>query len=183
MSVIDDAKPEFEKSIEHFKTELGGLRTGRATPALIENLLVDVYGTKLPLKQTGNINVADAKSMTVEPWDKNLLKEVEKAIAAANLGLGTANEGHHIRVSVPAMTEDSRKNLAKVLKEKAENARIAVRSLRDKLRDTVTEQEKAGDLTEDDRYSLLENLDKLSASYNDKIKELAEKKEEEIMTV
>lgn len=183
MSLIDEQKPDFDKAIEHLKKELSGLRTGRATSALIENIMVESYGTRTPLKQVGSINVADAKSMTVEPWDKNLLKDIEKAIAAANLGLATANEGKHIRVGVPPMTEESRKELAKVLKEKAEDARISVRNLRDKIRESLQTQEKNKEITEDDRYSFQKKLDELSASYNDQIKKIAEEKEEEIMTV
>ncbi|MFA6534315.1 MAG: ribosome recycling factor [Patescibacteria group bacterium] len=183
MSILEDYKPEFAKLIDHLKADLMGLRTGRANPALIENLLVEAYGSKMPIKQVGSITVADARSMTVEPWDKGLLKDVEKAIAAANLGLGTANEGQFIRVSVPQMTEETRRDLVKVLKEKIENGRVAVRGLRDKIRDEASEQEKNNEITEDDKYRLQKDLDELTGKYNDQIKEMLEKKEEEIMTV
>ena len=183
MSLIDESKPEFAKAVEHFKNELATIRTGRATPALIENILVDAYGAKTPIKQLGSINVADAKSMTVEAWDKSLLKGVEKAIAAANLGLGTADEGNFIRVSVPPMTEESRKDLVKLLKDKTENARIAVRNTRDKIKENIVQQEKNKEITEDDKYRFQKDLDELTGKYNDEIKELSEAKEKEIMTV
>jgi ribosome recycling factor len=183
MTLVDDHKPEFNKIIEHYREELATLRTGRATPALIENVVVEAYGSRLPLKQTGSINVSDAKSMTVEPWDKNLLKDIERAIAAANLGLSAANEGAHIRVTVPQMTEETRKELVKLLKDKSEHARIAIRGLRDKVRETIITQEKDKEITEDDKYSLQKNLDELTGKYNDQIKELTDSKEKEIMTV
>jgi len=183
MSIIDDHKEEFNKTLEHFKNELGGIRTGRANPALIENVIINAYGNKMPINQLANINVADAKSMTVEPWDKNLLKDVEKAISEANLGLTAANEGNFIRVKVPEMTEESRKNLVKLLKEKTEDTRISIRNTRDKVKEEISKQEKNKEITEDDKYKLQKELDEVTNNYNEQIKELAQHKEEKIMSV
>ncbi|MBI5621979.1 ribosome recycling factor [Candidatus Falkowbacteria bacterium] len=183
MSIVSEHNPECLKIIEHFRTELGSLRTGRAHPALLDSVMVNAYGTKTPLRQLGAIAVADAHSLTVEPWDKSLLKEVEKGIAEANLGLGTADQGSYIRVNVPAMTEETRKELAKLLKQKAETARISLRGLRDTIKETVTAAEKDKSITEDERYRLQKELDTLVSSYTDQIKTLAESKEAEIMTV
>ncbi|MFA5359257.1 MAG: ribosome recycling factor [Patescibacteria group bacterium] len=180
---IEDKKIDFEKALEHFKADLSGVRTGRATPALLENLLVNSYGSKMPIKQLGSINVSDSKSMTVEPWDKSLLKEIEKAISAANLGLGTANEGNFIRVSVPHMTEENRRDLVKLVGEKTETARIAVRGIRDKIKEEIIEQEKNNEITEDDKFRMQKDLDEMTGKYNDQIKSLAESKEQEIMTI
>ncbi len=183
MSIIDDHSGDFSKPIEHFSQELQGLRSGRANAGLVENITIDAYGTATPIKQMGNIAVTDSKSMTIEPWDKGMLAEIEKAIQAANVGLRTANEGTHIRVSVPEMTEDSRKELVKVLKTKMEEARVTIRGVRDKVKDEILAKEKSGELTEDDKFRLQKELDEYTAKCNDEIKQLADAKEKEIMTV
>lgn len=183
MSIVDESKPELDKAIEHLKGELNALRTGRANPALIENILVISYGVKTPLQQLSSINLADSKSLTVEPWDKNLLKDIEKAIVEVNLGLTTANEGNFIRVTIPPMTEESRKELVKLLKEKSEKTRIAIRMIRDKIKEQIGEQEKNKEIGEDERYRLQKNLDELTGKYNDQVKEILENKEKEMMTV
>ncbi len=183
MSIVDEHKQDYDRAIEHFQGELKGIRTGRATPALIENISVDAYGVKTPINQLGSINVADAKSMTVEPWDKNLLKEVEKAIASANLGLGAANEGSYIRVSVPPMTEENRKDLVRLLKTKTESARVAIRGVRDKVKTAIEDQEKNKEITEDDKYRLIKELDEATGKFNDQVKAITDSKEQEIMTV
>lgn len=183
MSRLDSHKADFAKALDHFKTELGGLRSGRATSALIENVIVTAYGSQTPLKQLGSISVSDTRTLLVEPWDKSILKDVEKGLQAANLGVGVAVDGPKIRVSIPSMTEESRREFVRVLKDKTEQARIAVRGVRDGLKDMITSQEKAGEIREDDRYQLLKELDELTGEYNTQIKDLADRKEEEIMTV
>lgn len=174
---------DFNKALEHFNGELAGLRAGRANPAMIENVLVDAYGVKTPLKQLGSISVPEARSMTVEPWDKNLLKEIEKALGYANLGLSISAESTLVRVSVPQMTEENRRDLVKILNEKLETAKIAVRGVREKVKEEVMTAEKAGDITEDDRFESTEALDKKVVELNKELQTLAEKKEQEIMTV
>lgn len=176
-------KSEFDKAIEHLQNELAAIRTGRANPASLENILIESYGAKTPLKQLASISVPEARCLIVQPWDKNITKDIEKAITQANLGLQVVNEGSLLRVIVPQLTEESRQELVRLLKEKLEKGRIAVRQLRDKIKDEIIEKERAGELTEDDRYTLQKELDELTNEYNTKIKELGEKKEREITTV
>jgi len=183
MTIIDDHKIEFDKLVGFFKEELGTLRTGRANPAMVDKVMVEAYGSTMPLIQTATINLADAKSMTIEPWDKSILKDIEKSLIAANLGLGIVNEGNMIRLTVPMMTEENRKELVKQLGQKAEKTKINVRGLRDKVRDQIEQLEDKNEITEDDRYKLQEDLDELVKKYNEQIKEIADKKEQEIMTV
>ena len=183
MSILDDHRSEFDKPIEHLKNDLAAFRTGRANPALIENIGVAAYGSTTPLKQLGSISVSDARSMLVEPWDKSVLGDIEKAIQAANVGVSVANEGKHIRVNVPLMTEENRKDIVKLLRDKMEQARVAVRGIRDKVKESITEAEEAGSITEDEKFRLQKQLDELTAATNDKIKVLADAKETEIMTI
>ena len=174
---------EFEKTIEFLKNDLGQIRTGRANPAMIEQIMVDAYGTQTPIIQLGSISVPEARSLVIAPWDKNLLREIEKALAAADLGVQPVNEGNQIRLNLPPMTEENRQEYIKVLHEKQEKARVGIRQVRDRIRDEIATKEKSGDLTEDDKYKLREELDKLAGEYNDKIKEIGEAKEKEIMTI
>ena len=176
-------KSEFEKAIEHLKTELAGLRTGRATPALVENLLVEAYGAKMPLNQAASISVPDPKTILVQPWDNALVQEIEKAIASSNLGLGISVKGVFIHLSVPSLTEEKRKNLVKILHEKLELARVSIRGLRDKIREGIIKKEKDKEITEDEKYRHFEELDKTTTEFNNQIKEMGERKEKEIMTV
>lgn len=174
---------DFEKVLEHFKKELASLRAGRANPAMIENVLVEAYGIKTPIKQLGSIGVPEARCMTVEPWDKNLLKEIEKALGYANLGLSISAESTLVRVTVPQMTEENRKDLVKMMNEKLEAAKVALRGVREKVKDEIMVAEKKGEITEDDRYDSVESLDKKVTELNKELQDLTEKKEKEIMTV
>ncbi len=184
MDIIDQNKEKFEQEVKKFQESLTKIRTGRATPVLIENIMVEAYtGLRSPLKQLANINVAEARVLTVQPWDKSISKEIEKALANANLGASIKNEGALLRVIFPQLTEENRKNLVKVLKEKAEHARIALRLVRDSLKEKIKEMEENKEITEDDRYQLIEKLDKTTKEFNKKIEDITRAKEEEIMTI
>lgn len=174
---------EFKKAIEHFRHELSNLRAGRANPSMIEDVLVDAYGVKTPIKQLGSITVPEPRCMTVEPWDKSLLKEIEKALTYADLGFGIQGESTIVRVTVPQMTEENRKDLVKKLNEKLEAAKVAVRSVREKVKEEILAGEKAKEITEDDRYQFVEELDKKVGEMNKELQAMAEGKEKEIMTV
>lgn len=174
---------DFTKIMERFKGDLDQLRTGRANASILDMVMVEAYGSRTALKGLASVAVPDARTLTVEPWDKSILKEVEKAIVEANIGLNPINDGRLIRLVMPAMTEESRKNLLKVMGQKAESARISVRQLRDNIRDKVVAEEKAKTLNEDQRFQMQEKLDKTVKDYNDKIKLMAEAKEKEIMTI
>lgn len=176
-------KPSFEIAIEHLKNELSQMRTGRATPALVEGLQVEAYGSVMEMRGVGSISVLDAKTLIIEPWDKNLLKAIEKAIQASSIGVHPVVDSKVVRLSMPAMTEESRRAMVKVMKEKLEEARVAVRGIREKTRGEIIEMEKTGELSEDEKFKLLEELDKLTKEYTDKVDELGKQKEEEIMTV
>lgn len=176
-------KPSFEAALDHLKTELGQIRTGRATPALVEGLIVEAYDSLMEMKGVASISVSDAKTLVIEPWDKNLLKAIEKAVQESPLGINPVVDGKAVRLSMPSMTEETRKNLAKTMREKLEEARVAARGAREKVRNEIVGAEKNSELTEDEKFKLLEELDKLTKEYVDKIEALGKQKEEEIMTV
>ncbi|MBI2551855.1 ribosome recycling factor [Candidatus Uhrbacteria bacterium] len=180
---LDGSKSEFEKSVTHLKSELGGLRSTRATPALVEHVMVEVYGSKQSLKALASISVVDPKTLTIEPWDKSIAKEIERAVSAANLGINPVNEGQIIRIILPPLTEESRKELVKIIHDRLESVRQALRTLREKLRQQIIDAEKKKEISEDEKYKQLEKLDKLVGEYNEQVKKLGESKEKEIMTV
>lgn len=177
---IDQYRPEFDKVIDHVKIDIGALRTNRATPSMLENLMVEVYGSKMPLNQLGSIQAPEPRMLTIEPWDKSVLKNVEKAVQTASLGLSVSNEGAFLRVTLSPMTEETRKELLKVLNDKLESGRRSLRGVRDEVKEAVIAAEKNKEITEDERYKLVEDLDKLVREYNDKIEDLGQKKEGEI---
>jgi ribosome recycling factor len=181
--MIDNHLEEFNKAIEHFKVEIGGLKTGRANPAILDSVRVEAYGVLNPLNTIASVGVPDARSLLVQPWDKSIVKEVEKAIIEANLNLNPVNDGDKIRINLPVLTEEARKEIVKLLNQKAEEAKIAVRLVRDKIKEEIVAAEKNKQFGEDEKFRLLEELDKKVGGYNDQIRELMQKKEEEIMTV
>lgn len=183
MQTIDQHKPEFEKPIEVLKNELSSLRVGRANPAMVENILVDSYGSKMALKAMASIAVPEARTILIQPWDKTLSKEIEKAIIQANIGINPVNEGQQIRLTVPQLTEENRKELVKSLKEKMEKAKISIRQIRDKIRENITKMEKDKEITEDDKFSMQKKLDEITKEFTLTVDSICEKKETEIMTI
>lgn len=182
-SIIDDNKPGFEKILDNLKEDLSTLNVGRANPMMVENIMVESYGAKTAIKQLASIAVPEARTITIQPWDKAIIKEIEKAIIAADIGISPVNEGSQIRIVIPQLTEESRLRLTKSVGEKIERARISIRQVRDKVKESIVKKEKAKEITEDDKYDLQKKLDELVKDYNDRIKESGEKKEEEIMTL
>jgi len=183
MTIIDDKKVQFENAIQHLKDELKQIRTGRANSALVENLTIDYYGTKTPLQQLANINIPDSKSIIIQPWDKNSLKDIEKAIHDSPLGLNPINEGNIIRLPIPPLTEERRKELSKIVNEKVEQAKISVRNVREEIWKNIKEQKNDGKISEDDMYGQQKELQKKVEEYNDFIKKIGQEKEKEIMTI
>jgi ribosome recycling factor len=181
--IIDEKRADLEKIVEHFRDEMGKLRTGRANPSLVENVLVDYYGTKTPLKQLATISVPEPRVIAINPWDKNVLPVVEAAIRSGDLGLNPASDGQVVRINIPALTEERRKDLVKVLNQKAEEARITVRNVREDAWGKIQEMEKSGTISEDDKFRGKDKLQKVIDGYNEKIEELRVKKEEEILTI
>jgi ribosome recycling factor len=180
---VDEAKQQFALVIDHLEKELHNLRSGRANASMVEDLPVEVYGSMMELKGVASISVPDAKTIQIEPWDKNNVKEIEKAIQASSLGLNPNVAGTTIRLVMPPMTEENRKALVKVVGQKAEQARISVRNVREEVRDKVSADEKEKRIGEDEKFRLFEQLDKVVAEENAKIEKIAKEKEEEIMTI
>ncbi|OIP55796.1 ribosome recycling factor [Candidatus Kuenenbacteria bacterium CG_4_9_14_3_um_filter_39_14] len=171
---------DFDAAIEYLKTDLNSIRTNRAAPALLENIMVEVYGSKMPLKQLASIQAPEPKMLTVEPWDRNIIKDVERAIQTASLGFAINNQGTFLRLIISPMTEESRQKLIKVLHDKLENARMAMRGIRDKIKEEITGLERNKEISEDEKYKLVEDLDEMTRQYNETVREVGEKKEEEI---
>ncbi len=181
--IIQGVKPEMEKAIERLKMEIGKLRTGRANPAIVENLSVDYYGVKTPLKQVASITIPEPRLIVVQPWSKDNLVDIEKAINEAGLGLNPTNDGQVLRIAIPPLNEERRADLVKVLGKYAEEGRVAVRRAREDAWDEIQELVKTGKSGEDAKFKGKEQLQKLVDEYNGKIEEIREKKEKEIMEV
>ncbi len=179
---IDIFKSDLDKCIESVTEDLSQIRTGRATPELISDVLVNAYGTQAPLKNYATINVSDTRSLVVIPWDKSIIENISKGISSANMGFNPVSEGDHVRVTIPDLTEERRKEYVKVMKDRVEDARIAVRQVRQKFMQDIDEQEKSG-FSEDQADMLREEGEKLVKESNTKIEEMREKKEQELMTV
>lgn len=179
---IDEHKEKFDKVIDHLKTDMSSIRTGRATPALVENIKVVAYegGETMPVEQLASISVPEARQLLIEPWDKSIIKAIEKAINESDMGLSVANEGGSLRLTIPLMTDEMRQKIMKLLNEKLEVARISMRGVRDKVKDEINKQEKDKEISEDEKYNLIDDLDELVKKYNNNVKELGEKKETEI---
>jgi ribosome recycling factor len=181
--IIELHKDELENSINHFEKESMKLRTGRANPALVEELNVDCYGVATPIKQIANISVPEARQLLVQPWDKSNLEATEKAIVDADTGATISNDGIAVRLTFPPMTEENRKDLVKILGTKAEEARVGVRNAREDIWKEIQQAEKNGEITEDDKFAGKDELQKIVDEYNEKIEDMRKKKEEDIMTI
>ena len=181
--LIENKKADLDKAVEHFKEETGKIRTGRANPAIVEHLMVDYYGTKSPLKQVASINVPEPRLITIQPWDKDSLVSIETAIRESDLGLNPANDGQVIRLNIPPLNEERRNELVKVLNQRTEDAKIAVRNIREELWKEIQNIEKEGKISEDDKFKGKEKLQEVVDEYNKKIEEIRERKEKEITTV
>ncbi|MBK6748737.1 MAG: ribosome recycling factor [Pyrinomonadaceae bacterium] len=181
--VIKETGPKMDHVVEDFKRKLSNIRTGRATVGLLDAVVVDYYGVPTPLNQMASIAVPEPQMMTVQPWDATAMAGIEKAITAANLGLNPSNDGKIIRLSIPALTEERRKQFAKQVHEVAEEHRIAVRNVRHQSNDLLKKMLKDKEVSEDEERSGLEDVQKLTNTYIAKIDELSKNKEAEIMVV
>ncbi|HEX8974754.1 MAG TPA: ribosome recycling factor [Patescibacteria group bacterium] len=181
--IISGHHEDLEKAIEHFKSEAGKVRTGRANPSMVEDILVDYYGAKTPLKQMAAVNTPEPRQITIQPWDRSALAAIEGAIRESDLGFNPVNDGILVRITIPTMTEERRKEMVKLLNQKAEEGRIAVRSIREEIMKEIQEAEKEGLMSEDDKFKGKDKLQEIVDEYNKKIEENRSKKETEIMTV
>jgi ribosome recycling factor len=181
--ITKETGPKMDLVVEDFKRKLSNVRTGRATVGLLDSVSVDYYGTPTPLTQMASVAVPEPQLITVQPWDMSQLGVVEKAIIAANIGLNPSNDGKVIRLPVPPLNEERRKQLAKQVHEIAEEHRIAVRNIRHHSNDLLKKELKDKLISEDDERSGLDDVQKLTNQFIGKIDELAKSKEQEIMTV
>lgn len=179
--ILFDAEERMEKAIGVFRDELRGLRTGRATPALVDTLRVEYYGSPTPLKQLAQITTPDPQSIVIRPFDAGCLKEIEKAVRGSSLGMAPNNDGKMIRLQVPAMSGDQRNKLVAQIKKSSEEAKVACRNIRRDANKHVDAAEKAKEMTEDDRDKAKEQVQTLLKSFEDKVTEMAEKKSKEIL--
>lgn len=180
--IHEDAGDQMSKTIEHLDRELGKIRAGKANPRMLDNVMVDYFGNMTPLTQISNINTPDPRTIAIKPWEKTMIGPIEKAIMAANLGMNPDNNGEVIRINVPPLTEERRRDLVKQVKKECEDSRIAIRNIR---RDAITEFKKlekdgaSEDIVKDAEAA----VQKLHDSYMKKIDELFEKKEKDVLTV
>ena len=178
-----DIEQRMGKCVEATSAEFAAIRTGRASPALLDRLHVEAYGQSMPLKQVAGVTVPDSRSLVITAWDKGVVGDIKKAIEKSDLGLTPNIDGTTIRLVIPALNEERRKDLAKVVKKKAEDGRVAVRNVRHKAHDELKSQQKAGDITEDDNKRMQETLQKLTDRYCKDIDSLVAAKEKELMEV
>ncbi len=183
MDYRDEAKKEFGAALEHLKVEAANLRTGRAQASLVESILVDAYGAKSPLVQLASISVPEARTLAIQPWDKGLMKDIEQAIQKSELNLNPVVDRDIIRLNFPALTEEKRKDLVKILHQKAEGAKVAIKQRREKIREQITTDEKSSVLTEDAKFRAFDDLDKQVKEFHDEIKAFVDSKETDIMTI
>jgi len=179
--ILFDAEERMEKAISIFKDDLRGLRTGRATPALVDGLRVEYYGSPTPLKQLAQISTPDPQQIVIKPYDPSVLKEIEKAIRSSDLGMSPTNDGKLIRLSVPPMSGEQRKKMATHISKESEKAKVSCRNIRRDANKQFDAAEKAKEMTEDERDNGKEEVQTLLKRFEDQIDELAERKTKEIM--
>ena len=181
--VNDNAEERMMKSVASLSEEFNTIRTGRASASLFDKIRVDYYGQKTPLNQVATISVPEARLVVIQPWDKSLLGEIEKAIQTSELSINPNNDGKVIRVSIPPLTEERRKEYVKLAKNTAEQSRVAIRNIRRDANEDLKKQQKSGAISEDDEKRLEEEIQKLTDSYVEEINSLLEEKEKEILEI
>lgn len=179
---MDSVKENMSSTLIFFDKELQKIRAGKASPQMLEGLKVDYYGNPTPIEQVGNINTPDARQIIVQPWERNMLPVIEKAILAANLGFTPQNNGEFIRITVPSLTEERRKELVKKVKQDSEQTKVSVRNIRRTANETAKKMQTSG-LPEDEVKKLEDDIQKLTDEYIEKIDKIVVNKEKEIMTV
>ena len=181
--VIEMTKEKMEKGIQAFSRELASIRAGRASASLLDRLTINYYGAPTPVNQLGSISVPEARMLVITPYDKSILGDIEKAILKSDLGLNPVNDGNIIRLSVPALTEERRRDLVKQVKKEAEEAKVAIRNVRRDGNDDLKKLEKNGEITEDALRGYSDDVQKMTDEHIAKIDQLAKEKEKEIMEV
>lgn len=180
---IGKKEGEFQKAVEHLYHELSTLRTGRASASLVEAIEIDYYGVKTPLLQITQITVPEPRQVAIQPYDKNSLKDIEKAILVSNLGITPVNDGTYVRLTIPPMTEERRKEVVKVVSQMSEKARVSIRNIREEIWKEIQKMEKDGNISEDEKIAGKEDLQDMVDKYNEEIKKTTGAKEKEVMTI
>jgi len=183
MNLVSVNKELFDSAVEHYKKDISSLRTGRATPAIVEDVMVEAYGMRQPLKAVASISVLDAKTLSVEPWDKSIVGAVDTALRNSSLGFNPVNDGRVIRIPLQSLSTERRAELVKVLHQKTEAAKIAVRKVREEVKAAIDKAEKNKEMSEDEKFNQLDELEKKVKEYNERIKVISEEKEKEINTI
>ncbi len=181
-NAFQSCKAGMEKAIQHFKEELLKIRTGKASPAMVNGLMVEYYGNPTPITQVANINTPDSKTISIQPWEKSMLGPIEQSIFAANLGLTPMNDGESVRITIPPLTEERRKDLVKIAKALAEDSKVSLRSERHKILNVIKQEVKDG-FPEDQGKRKESNVQDIVNSYAETLSKLLDAKEKEIMTV
>jgi ribosome recycling factor len=180
--ILKDLTGSFEKAIESFKRDLGKVRTGRANIAMLDGVKVEYYGTMTPLNQVATLNVPDPRLITIKPWEKSLIPQIEKAIKAqSDLGLNPNSDGEQVRIPIPPLTQERRKDLVKTVKKLAEEAKVVLRGSRREANDNLKEFMESGDISEDDQRQGQKKVQELTDKYTAQVDEIAAKKEKEIL--
>lgn len=179
---LEETKEKMDKTIEHLDDELKKVRAGKADPNILNGIMVDYYGTDTPLTQVSNINTPDARTIAIQAWEKAMIDPIEKAIMAANIGLTPVNNGELIRINIPILTEERRRDLVKIVKSEGENAKVSLRSTRREINDEIKKLEKDG-LSEDMAKDAEAEVQKLTDEFSKKVEDVISAKEVDIMTV
>ncbi len=180
--ILEEGKMHMEEAIEHLSNELSHIRAGKASPEMLAEIYVEAYGAKTALNHLANISLVDSRTIAIQPWDKSQLKQIEHAIFASNIGITPMNDGEFIRLTVPPLTEDRRKQLVKIAKQYGEESKVSIRSTRHKLLEAIKKEVKDG-YPEDSGKRREKEVDDLTKDYYKKVEDLLDKKEKEIMTV
>lgn len=182
-AINQEAEKKMQKSVESLQTDLAKIRSGRAHPSLLDQIMVPYYGNDTPLNQVASINVSDPRTLMVTPWEKTIIPVIEKAIRTSELGLNPATSGEAIRVPLPALTEERRKDLIKIVRQEVENARVAIRNIRRDANNRYKDLLKAKEISEDDEHRGQENIQKLTDKFIKEVETLLTAKEKELMEV
>jgi ribosome recycling factor len=179
--IIKDTEDKMKKAIEATTREFSEVRTGRASPSLVEGMIIEYYGTHTPLKQLASISVPDARLIVIQPWDKNALADIEKAVLKSNIGITPTNDGKVVRLALPQLSKERREELSKVVKDMCESGRVSLRTIRHESKTAIEAAEKNKQIAEDEKFNGLDQLQKMTESYSKKIDDILATKQKELM--
>lgn len=182
-TLVESTEESMMGAIEALERDFNAYRTGKASPALVEGLMVDYYGTQTRLKDIAGITTPEPRLLVIQPWDQNAIAAIEKAIQAGDIGISPQNDGRVIRLPIPELTEERRKDLSKQVKKRAEDAKVVIRNHRRDANDAIKKFEKSSDITEDDMATMLKDVQDLTDKYNKEVEDLTDSKEKDIMSI